>query len=136
MAGAREALERLVAAAEEGHLDVLAEEYGVALLGAFGSATRTAEVEPDDLDLAIAWRRDSERDYLGLLQALTDLAGFERIDLMDLDRATPVARSHGVVGRPLYEHVDGAFAQAQIAALLVRMDTDWLRRLELDILAS
>ena len=56
---------------------------------------------------------------------------------MVLNRAGPVARERALVGGiPLYEGVSGAFATAQMAAVLERMDTDHLRRLDLELMAQ
>ncbi len=48
---------------------------------------------------------------------------------MVLNRAGPVARERALVGgRPLYQHQPDDFANAQIAAIMERLDTAWLRR--------
>lgn len=58
------------------------------------------------------------------------------LDVLVLDRAGPVARERALVGCvPLYEDRPGAYATAQMAAMTERMDTDWLRALQLDWLA-
>ncbi len=36
---------------------------------------------------------------------------------------------------PLYERSPGDFANAQIAAIMERLDTDWLRRLDLELMS-
>lgn len=55
-------------------------------------------------------------------------------DLLDLDRAGPVARSRGMTGQGLVETEPGAWATAQMAALAEERDTVHLRELELDAL--
>lgn len=130
---AAQALARLVRAAQDGTLDELCVRHGVRLLGAFGSAARGEPAQ--DLDLAVSFVA-SPPPVLALLDELTALTGFDRIDLLVLDDADPVARAEGLVGLPLYEHERGAYAIAQMAALAERRDTEWLRRLELDLLAG
>jgi predicted nucleotidyltransferase len=137
VAAPREALTRLLEAAGDGRLDTTCERHGVAVLGAFGSATHPGPGEPRDLDLAVSFLPSGRGDLLGLWDELAGLSGAgDRLDLLDLDSAGPVARSHGLVGVPLYEAESGLFARRQIAAVLERMDTEWLRRLELELLAS
>lgn len=54
---------------------------------------------------------------------------------MVLDDAGPLARERALVGaRVLFQGGPGEFANAQIAAVMERLDTDWLRALELDLL--
>jgi predicted nucleotidyltransferase len=133
----REALRRLEHAAADGQLDALCARHAVAVMGAFGSATRQDGTEPGDLDVAVAFLAGSDRDLVTLWDELSALSGAgDRLDLLDLDAAGPVARSHGLVGVPLYEAEPGMFARRQIAASLERMDTEWLRRIELELLGS
>ena len=57
--------------------------------------------------------------------------------MLVLDRAGPVARERALVGcLALYESESGAYARAQIAAVGERMDTDWLRALDLETMRS
>jgi len=103
---------------------------------AFGSTAR-GETDARDLDLAVAFEPGHHVDLLGLLADVVDLVGTDAVDLMQLDRAGPVAREQALVAAvPLFESEDGAFARLQMAAMLERMDTDWLRRLDLDLLAG
>jgi predicted nucleotidyltransferase len=128
---ARHALDRLLAAAADGRLDEVCERFGVRLLGAFGSAT-VPGAEPSDLDLGVGFR--AEARVLELLDALTALTGYDRIDLVVLDGADPVVRAEALTGVPLYQHAPGVFATEQMAALAERRDTEWLRRLDLEAL--
>ncbi len=137
MADAREALGRLRAAAEDGRLEDLCRAYGVRLLGAFGSATDPSWPEPHDLDVALQFERSVDGDLVAVINDLVDLTGFQDVDVMNLGRADAVARTSGLVGgEPLYESEPGAFARAQLHAVMERMDTAWLRRLRLELLAS
>lgn len=59
------------------------------------------------------------------------------IDLAVLDGAGPVLRERALVGVvPLYEYRAGDWARAATAAVLERMDTAWMRRLDLEQLAG
>ncbi|MBA3373698.1 MAG: hypothetical protein H0T98_09335 [Euzebyaceae bacterium] len=148
MADHRAALGRLLAAATAGALDAVCERFGVEVLGAFGSATDPDSPElrawfvypwraPRDLDLAVRIAADTHPDLVGLAAALHAVCGPAEIDLLDLRTAEPVATTAGLVGGvPLYEHRPGAFAEAQVAAVLEELDTAWLRRLELELLSS
>lgn len=136
MADPVEALRLLTASAdagEDGELTSLCRAYGVELLVAFGSATRT-DTTPRDLDVAVRFSRPRP-DLLGFLDALGTLAETMALDLMDLGRAGPVARERALTnGIPLVELVPGMFAREQMHAITERMDTDWLRRLELELM--
>jgi hypothetical protein len=130
---ARTALRTLEVAASDGRLDELCDRLGVRLLGAFGSATKEAAGEsssdPGDLDIAVGFR--GPRRELELIDGLVVLTGYERIDIVDVDAAGPVARAEALVGVPLYQDADGVYATEQMAALAERRDTEWLRRLDL-----
>ncbi|OEU86736.1 hypothetical protein DB35_24110 [Streptomyces abyssalis] len=136
MADPRESLRRLAVAAADGELDSLCRAFGAELLVAFGSAVRTGS-EPQDLDIAVLFRRDGTRpDLLGFLDGLSTLAQSTVIDLMDLGRAGPVARERALVGGiTLVELTPGALAREQMHAITERMDTAWLRRLNLELMA-
>ena len=135
VADPRNALDRLRAAAASGDLQGVARRYAVVLLVAFGSAVRS-DATPRDLDLAVRFE-SPDSDLLGLLDELSALAGTDRIDLMNLAAAGPVARERALVGGvPLIEERQGSFVRDQLAAMMERMDTDWLRRLDLDAMAG
>ena len=142
-----EAVRRLGVASQDGLLAALCERQGIELMVLFGSAARfdedradedRADVDracvPRDIDLAV-WSRTDGLDQLGVHHALWELVGTEDVDLMDLRRAGPVARERALVGAVvLHEGERGLFANQQIAAIMERMDTAWLRRLELELL--
>lgn len=128
----REALAVLRAAAEDGRLDALCERHQVRVLTVFGSAAR-GEATARDLDVAVLFEPGRPGDALGLVNELIDLTSSDDIDLMDLGRAGPVARERGLVGcLALYESESGAFAAVQVAAITARMDTQWLREMDLE----
>lgn len=129
----REAADSLRAAAADGRLDALCQRHGLRLLTAFGSATRDDVEVPGDLDLAFAAVSGVEVDIVGLLGDLVEMTGCEVVDLMDLSRAGPVAKERALAGGvPLYQRDPGDYARAQMAAILERMETAWLRRLDLE----
>ncbi len=134
MTDPRQALDRLRQAANAGDLAALCGRYGVTLLVAFGSTVRD-DPHPGDLDLATRFSTDSP-DVLGFLDEISSIAGTSQIDLMDLARARPVAKERALVGGiPLVEIEARAFSRAQLAAIMERLDTDWLRRMQLDLMA-
>src|SRR5258706_11468061 len=101
-----EALERLHRAEQSGALAAFADRYGLSLIVVFGSTAR-GEPTARDLDVAVG-SRTGDLDPVRVVTALMELAGTEQIDLLDLDRAGPVARQHALVpGIPLHEHPAG-----------------------------
>jgi predicted nucleotidyltransferase len=131
-----EGLARLHAAAESGALDPLCARHGIRVLTVFGSAAR-AEPAARDLDIAVITEPSSDLDVLGLVDDLVALTGVDSVDLAHLNRAGPLLRERALVGCvPLFESVGGAYASAQIAAIGERIETDMLRRLDLDLLAG
>jgi hypothetical protein len=131
----RVALNQLRRDARTGRLAQLCQETGVKLLVAFGSATDADwPLPPRDLDLAVGLTSGS--GLLQVLDALTTHLGFERIDLMDLGRASDVARAQALCrGELLYESAPGTFAEQQILAMVTQADTSWLRDLQLAALS-
>ncbi len=101
----------------------------------FGRAAR-GEPDPDDIDLAVRFEPSAEHDILGLLEDLHRLTGGERFDVMDLSLAGPVARERAMLkGSPLFEAEPHLAANEQVAATMLRTDSEWLRRLQLETLA-
>ncbi len=121
-------LARLRAAADDGRLQAVAERLGVRVLGVFGSAARPGAVEPGDLDVAAGFVGPAHE--LALLDALTQLSGTDRLDLLVLDGAEPLARAEGFTGIGLFEATAGAWATEQMAALAERRDTAHLRAVD------
>jgi hypothetical protein len=59
------------------------------------------------------------------------------IDVVHLNPAGPVLRERALVGSVVLDESEpGAWASASTAAMQDRMDTDWLRRMNLDLLAD
>lgn len=129
------ALSRLEQAAADGRLDALAQLYRITVLTVFGSAARH-QPSARDLDVAVAFGPGA-KDVIALVDELSVLTGSDQVDLLDLDLAGPVAREHALVGAvALYESEHGLVARMRGQAIVQRMDTDWLRRLDLDLLAQ
>lgn len=130
-----EALDRLRSAAASGQLDRMCEQLGIRLLTVFGSAIDEDRLrEPEDLDVAVLLAEGT--DVVDVVNGLLDLVRCDALDVMDLGRAGVVARAAGLgVCEPLYEDEPGLFANRPMAALAERMDTAWLRRLDLELMA-
>lgn len=134
--GIEEALERLVAAADDGRLDVVARRHGLALVTVFGSAAREVRTA-HDLDVAVLFSRRAAGAELAVLEDLVDLSGTERVDLMVMDDAGPVARFNGLAGaQPLWQDAPGRWGTTQMAAASEVFDTEWLRRAALERMAA
>lgn len=130
----RTALTRLQAAADDGRLDALCERHALRLVTVFGSAVRP-DADPKDLDVAVGFEPGRRGDVLAVLDELSRLTGSDDLDLMVLDDAGPVARERALVGcLALHESEPMAYANAQMAAMCERMDTDWLRAQDLETL--
>lgn len=68
---------------------------------------------------------------------LSELAGTSDVDLLVLDTAGPVVREQAMLyGEALFADDPNLHAQEQIAATMQRLDTDHLRRLQLELLAE
>lgn len=129
------AVRRLRAAARSGALDGICEQLCVDLVTVFGNAARDP-ASARDVDIALAFAPGAQPDLLAAADALSQLTGSDELDILDLGRAGPVAREQALVGCiPLYESRPGLFAQTRMRAMLERMETDWLRRLDLEQLA-
>lgn len=154
-------LAALTSAAHSGSLAAVCAAHHVDLMVLFGSAAlaldpiaaddtsddarpatpvaRTAgDRAPQDIDIAVRRTSGSPRiDQLALLEDLYRLSGSERIDLMLLDAAGPVARQRALTrGRLLFEATPGLLAEAQVAAAMEYLDTAHLRELNLAAMAA
>lgn len=128
---------RLRNAATQGALAELCDRHDLDLLVVFGSAL-AADVDPRDLDVAVRLGSgDGAHDTLKILDDLYRLTGSERIDLLVLNRAAPLVRERALTtGEPLFQRKPGDFANAQIAAIMERLDTDRFRAMDLELMSS
>lgn len=136
LAGTRtpaEDLARLRAAAADGRLEAICREHGLELLVLFGSAV--TEEDPGDVDLAVAWSRNHEPNLLSVVVSFLETVG-DSVDVMDLDRAGPVARQRALTGGELIvELTPHAFAERQMHAIREFIETAPFRRLDLELMA-
>ena len=105
------------------------------MLTVFGSAARD-DPAARDLDIGVLLELGAQIDYLALIDDLERITE-ANIDVVHLNPAGPVLRERALVGSVVLDESEpGAWAAASTAAVLERMDTDWLRRLDLDLLAG
>lgn len=122
-----QSLSALRAAADDGRLRAVCASFDIELLTLFGSALSSDN--PSDIDVAVGFAHGAERDLIGAVGALSDLVPGDHLDIMDLDRAGPVARVEGLVGAQiLHESAAGAFSRRELAALGEYLDTAYLRQ--------
>lgn len=114
-----------------GRLTSLFEREGVLLAYLFGSLSRGQAGQ--DVDLAVLTR---DRPAFHLREAITDCLETERLDLVDLRRASPVLRFEIIrTGRRLYVADEEALEQFELATLHLYRDTRPLRRRQREYLA-
>jgi predicted nucleotidyltransferase len=132
-----EALARLQAAAESGELDDFCRRYHIRVLTVFGSAAR-GELNPRDLDIGVLVEFDAEFDIFAAAAELIGWLHLDNIDLVHLNCGGPVIRERamGPGSSGLYESEPGALASAQAAAITERMETDSMRRLDVELMAG
>lgn len=95
------------------------------------------EAAARDLDVAVLTEPGLPFDPVALVTDLVDLTGVERVDLAHLNRGGPVIRERALVGSvALFESAPGRYADAQTAAIGERIETDAMRRLDLEWLAQ
>jgi len=114
----------------------LCRRYDVSLLVLFGSAAAGAH-RARDVDVAARFDPYDPGVVLTFLDELAGVAGTGQVDLLVLNTAGPVAREQALVfGEPLFMASPNLFAETQIAATMERLDTDVLRRQQLEMLRS
>lgn len=121
-----DALDRLRGAVRSGTLAQVCRNRRVDLLVMFGSALNRSD--PGDIDLAVAFEPGGRSDLLGLIDDLAEIIPGDHLDVMNLDRASPVAL-HRALSSPevLYSTSRSAFSERQIYAIVNYIDTAHLR---------
>lgn len=136
MGSPHDGLARLQAAAESGELDEFCRRHCVRVLTVFGSAAR-GEPTARDLDIGLLIEAGRSFDLLAAINDLVDLTGTDKVDVVHLNRGGPVIKERALVGSiGLYESDPAALANAAIAAIGERIETDPMRRLNLEMLAG
>lgn len=133
-----EGLRRLETAADSGELAALCERHGIRIVTVFGSVGR-GEEHPNDLDIAVMTEQGTDFDVVQARMDFEELADVhdDNLDFVHLNRGGPVIRENALIGSiTLYERQPGIQLEAGTAAAMERMDTDWLRRLNLRLLAQ
>jgi hypothetical protein len=106
-------------------------QTGVLLAYLFGSMAQAGEGQ--DVDLALLMP-EGERPY-HLRQALSDWLASERLDIVDLRRASPVLRFEIIsTGRCLYAGNDTIQLDFERQTLRQYKDTAWLRQKQVQLL--
>jgi predicted nucleotidyltransferase len=123
MTDVRGALQRLQDAATDGVISEICQEFAVDLLVVFGSAVRGVR-QPRDLDLAARFRPYNPGQVLIFWDRLAAIADSDALDLVVLNTGGPVIKERALL-RPvvLFESRPGIWANAQIAAMMERMET-------------
>jgi predicted nucleotidyltransferase len=128
------ALRQLVEMADSGELDRFCSAHSVELMTAFGSAAHDDHAAAD-LDLAVALAPGA--DLYGLIADLVEQLGLNEVDVVDLATADVVLKAEALTNCvPLFESSRGIYARRQMAAVTERMETAYLRRLDLTLLGS
>lgn len=132
-AGHRPLPEEIRSSLEE--LSSLFEEEGVILAYLFGSLAREENArEPHDVDLAVLTATPEEPAWR-LRDKIVEALGTERLDLVDLRRASPVLRFEIVrSGKPLYISDEAAKERFVLDTLHIYRDTAPMRRRQMDAL--
>jgi predicted nucleotidyltransferase len=133
------AVRRLRDAARDGSLAAVARRHGVSVLAGFGSAVTgdAPHGEPRDVDVAVGFRVRPGDGGLALIGDLVDLADSGLIDMVQLDAADVVLVEEALAtGEIWFEDVGGEAASRHLRASLLRMDSDWMRRLDLALMAE
>lgn len=109
---------------------------GLRLIVLHGSRARGDDGPHSDWDLAV--QGDSAPDLLLLAATLASALGTDRVDVVDLARASALLRYRAARdGVVLLERPAGAFEQFQLAATLFWCDAgEVIRRAQADVLAA
>jgi predicted nucleotidyltransferase len=115
----------------------LFEKEGVLLAYLFGSLVQKGEKlsrprPPGDVDLAILTK---EGTVYELQEAIVDVLGTDRLDLVDLRKASPVLRFEILrSGRPIYISDDDLRERYEMETIHLYRDTELMRRRQRKVL--
>lgn len=104
----------------------------------FGSVLNSAVEAPADLDVGVRFLETSQSDLVAVTTNLIEMLRFDNVDVLDVGHAGVVARGRalGAGARGIYEREAGLYARASMAAMTMEMDTAYLRRLDVELLAG
>ncbi len=111
---------------------------GVELLVLFGSHARGQPRPDSDLDVGALFAPGIAVDLEARLEVVRgQLRGSDQLDLILLNRADPLLlREVALASRPLFEAYAGALEEFRIRAVKKYFDTEWLRKLEAEVLRA
>lgn len=113
----------------------LLEQEGVLLAYLFGSLVAEASDRPPPRDVDLALLMPAGRPAYRLREAVTDCLDTQRVDVVDLRRASPVLRMEIVRnGRVLYAASDDVQLQFELETVRIYQDTNYLREQQRKIL--
>jgi len=132
-----QARERLLATTSAAAVEDLCRRHAVRVLSLFGSAAAPMPA-PRDLDVAVGFELGTRGDVVAFGNDLMDFLGLDELDVMDLGRASIVARARalGPGAVAVFESEAGAFARAQMVALGMELETAHLRQFQLRLMAG
>lgn len=106
------------------------QERGIILAYLFGSLSHNEKA--NDIDLAVLLKNDS---FSQLREELVEILGTERLDLVNLKKASPLIRFQIISkGKLLYAASEGAVNQFELSTLREYRDTHPLRKAQRDYL--
>lgn len=98
---------------------------------------RRGEPDPRDLDIGVLTEHGADFDLFEFVTDVIELVGLAEVDVAHLNAAGPLLRERALVGSIiLHEGEPGMWARASTTAVMERLDTEWLRRLSLELLAG
>lgn len=104
----------------------LFDEEGLRLVLLFGSVASGRECQESDIDLGFLF--DKPIDILGLTNRVIRLLRTDRVDVIDLSRASPLLKHSAIrMGKALFEKSPGLFNTFQSLTFRVYVDTKKLR---------
>ncbi len=106
----------------------------VALAYLFGSYATGTNNPSSDLDLAVLMADQKNQDkklYLQLFTAIQETLGTERVDLLNLDNASPLMKMEIVrSGRVIYARTEDELNNFEMKTIQEYLDTAYLRKVQ------